>query len=63
MKLNKKEKTMLIDYGYSNEDIEKKLTEKETRTLLTIEEFLTEIARSAFHKTSCRNDILIESNL
>lgn len=80
MKLNKKEKTILINYGYSNEDIqqiehlkytyilcnkniEKKLTKKETRNILTIEEFLTGIARSAFHKTSCRNEILIESNL
>lgn len=80
MKLNEKEKNMLIKWGYSNEDIqqiehlkytytlvnknvEKKLLEKEARKILTVEDFLSGIARSAFHKTASREDVFIESNL
>lgn len=81
MKVCKEEKKMLIDWGYSEEDIEqinrlkykftlynengqiKKITQKEAKQILNSEDFLTGIARSAFHLTASRGNILIESNL
>lgn len=81
MKVCKEEKKMLIDWGYSEEDIEqinrlkykftlydengksKNITQKEAKQILNLEDFLTGIARSAFHSTASRGNILIESNL
>lgn len=84
MKVYKKEKEMLTNWGYTEDDIQqierlkydftlydekygennsKKITQKQARELLSLEDFLSGIARAAFHWTAARNNILIRSNL
>lgn len=76
MKLAKKEKEILINWGYSENDIKQierlkykftiyneRISCKKVKELIKPEDFLSGIARSAFHCTAIREDILIESNL
>ena len=78
MMLTKKEKEILINFGYSENDIKQierlkykftiyndneRITCKKARELIKLEDFLSGIARAAFHCTALRENILIESNL
>lgn len=69
MKLNKKQKDLILSWGYNKEDIpqiedairrstytvdDKTTTSTEAIKILGEEDFLSGISRSAFHFTSCR---------
>ena len=80
MKLSEYEEKVLTDMGYTLEDIKqikrlsykftancKSISQKQAKEILDETDFLSGIGRSAFHKTSYRENkgigILIESNL
>ena len=80
MTLDKHEEKVLVNMGYTLEDIKqikrlgykfsingKPISQKQAKEILTETDFLSGIGRSAFHKTSYRENkgrgILIESNL
>ena len=84
MKLNEKEEQILINFGYSLEDIKqiklmkykfylyennvnRKISQKEAKQILSLKDFLSGIGRASFHRISMRKNsdmkVLIESNL
>ena len=77
MKLNKRQKLILKEYGFSQSDFpqiervitktryylnNKRLNRNQVIKMIGEEEFLSGIGRSAFHYTSVRNNILFDSS-